>query len=248
MNENNEHPQHLRNRDIVKAFGKKHKATMVFVLDILLNLVIIIAMVILIRSYLISPFQVFGGSMCDTLNNINGVCQKSYGEYIIVNKLGYQNFFGWQVGMPQRGDIIVFHPPLSQDEFFIKRVIGLPGETVKLQDGFVYIINKEHPTGIKLEEPYLNATNLGHTCLRTPFPTCDPGVFEVPEGQYFAMGDNRNNSSDSRSCFNEGKTNIDCGQPGNTNFLKMSNLEGKAWLILWPLSKLEALGDTKYGI
>lgn len=181
--------------------------------------------------------------MCDTLNNIDGKCVAGYGEYIVVNKFGYQNFFGWQVGLPQRGDIIVFHPPMNKEEFFIKRVIGLPGDTVKLKDGNVYIINQEHPAGVKLDEPYLNSKNSGNT-----FPSNDLSVFEVPEGEYFVMGDNRTNSADARSCFNESLASGGCGRPGNTPFLKMSNIEGKASLVVLPLSKMGLLEDTKYAL
>ena len=235
----------VTNKDILKAIFGKHKDNVLFALDILLNLVIIVSLVFLIRTFLISPFQVSGGSMCDTLNNIDGVCQKSYGEYIIVNKIGYQNLFGWQVGLPERGDIIVFHPPLNKEEFFIKRVIGVPGDTVKLKDGFVYVTNAENPAGVKLDEPYLNTKNSGHTCMHQG-PVCDGGVFEVPANQYFVMGDNRTNSADARSCFNETFTSGGCGSPGNSQYLTMSNIEGKAWLVLWPLSKLTILPKTTY--
>lgn len=101
--------------DIVKAFLKKHQTTILFGFDILLNLIIIASMVFLIRTFLISPFQVYGPSMCDTMNNIDNVCQHGYGEYIIVNKFGYQSFPGWQVGLPKRGDIVVFHPPINKE-------------------------------------------------------------------------------------------------------------------------------------
>ncbi len=234
----------VTNGDIVKEFFKKHKASILFALDILLNLVIIAAMVFVIRTFLISPFQVYGPSMCDTLNNIDNSCQHGYGEYIIVNKFGYQNFLGWQVGLPKRGDVIVFRPPTNDEEFFIKRVIGLPGETVKLQNGDVYIFNKEHPDGYKLDEPYLNAVNSGNT---HPY-TEDETVFEVPEGNYFVMGDNRTASSDARSCFKESITSGGCNQNGNTPYLKLDRIEGKAWVILWPLSKIAVLNDPAYQI
>ncbi len=239
-----EQQPHVTNSDIVKEFFKKHKSTALFALDILLNLVIIAAMVFIIRSFLISPFQVYGPSMCDTLNNIDNSCQHGYGEYIIVNKLGYQNFFGWQVGTPQRGDIVVFHPPMNKEEFFIKRVIGLPGETVELKDGYVYIHNSAHPEGYKLDEPYLNSTNSGNT---HPF-TDNMTIFEVPSDGYFVMGDNRTQSSDARTCFKESITSGGCDQPGGTPYIKISNIEGKAWIVLWPLSKIEVLNNPSYSI
>lgn len=240
----NEQKPHVTILDILKEIYKKHKTFFLFALDIVLNLVIIASMVFLIRTFLISPFQVYGPSMCDTMNNIDNICQHGYGEYIIVNKFGYQNLLGWQVGLPKRGDIIVFHPPTNQEEFFIKRVIGLPGETVKLKDGYVYIFNKEHPEGYKLEEPYLNATNTGNT-----HPYADNNsIFEVPSDGFFALGDNRTQSSDARSCFKESISSGGCNQPGNSPFLKLGNIEGKAWLVLWPLSKVTALSNPDYKI
>lgn len=232
----------IKNRDVLKAFFSKYKTTLMFSLDIVLNLIVIAAMVFIIRTFLISPFQVYGPSMCDTLNNIDGKCEHGYGEYIIVNKLGYQNFLGWQVGTPKRGDIVVFHPPQNKDEFFIKRIIGLPGETIKLKDGYVYLYNQQHPEGIKLEETYLNQTNLGST---NPF-TENMTIFEIPSDSYFVLGDNRTASSDSRSCFKESITSGGCNQKGGTPYLKLNHIEGKAWLILWPLSKIAALSDYQY--
>lgn len=223
---------------------EKQKEQVAFWLDIALNLVIIVGLVFVIRSYLISPFQVYGPSMCDTLNYIDDNCNRGYGEYLIVNKFNYQNFLGWQVGLPKRGDIVVFHPPLNDEEFFIKRIIGLPGETVKIEDGKVFIYNDERPDGYELEEQYLSANNAGATHplisnLRT---------FEVPENQYFVLGDNRQQSSDSRSCFIESLSGSKCGENGSTPFLTMDNMEGKAALILWPLQKISTVNRPKYAI
>jgi signal peptidase I len=101
------------------------------------------------------------------------------GEFLIVSRLAY--FFG----EPQRGDIIVFHPSESSyffhDDDVVKRIIGLPGETVSIEGGHVYI------DGVLLDEPYIAV------------PTQGSGPWTVPEGQYFVMGDNRGNSQDSRS-------------------------------------------------
>lgn len=224
-----------------KKEKEKEESVGRFWLDIILNIVIVIGLVVIIRSFIISPFQVLGPSMCDTLNYSNGICQRNYGEYIIVNKLGYQNFFGWQVGLPKRGDIIVFHPPQNKEEFFIKRVIGLPGETVKLQNGEVYILNKEYPEGFKLNEDYLNIENKGKTV-----PKDHEGIFEVPTGHYFVMGDNRKYSSDARHCFNESAFAIECKADSPTHFLPFENIEGKAWVILWPLTKIAVLKDPEY--
>jgi len=219
------------------------RGTLNFWLDIGLNLVIIIGLVFLIRTYVISPFQVYGPSMCDTLNAEKGECGRGYGEYIIVNKFGYLNILGWQVGLPERGDIIVFHPPHNDKEFYIKRVIGMPGETVELIDGYVFIKNTENPDGIRVEEPYLNEDNLGNT-----HPMTGTRVFNVPANSYFVMGDNRLKSSDARSCFSETFIHKECGEEGTSYFLTQKNIEGKAMVILWPLNKISLITDTAYAL
>ncbi|MBU0668020.1 signal peptidase I [Patescibacteria group bacterium] len=212
-----------------------------FWLDIGLNLIIIVGLVFLIRTFIVSPFQVYGSSMCDSFNFIDNKCQNGYGEYIIVNKFGYQNFFGWQVGLPQRGDVVIFHPPGNNREFFIKRVIGLPEETVKIKDNKIFIFNDEYPQGVQLEEDYLNSKNKDNTRPREA-----GDVFEVPENSFFVLGDNRLGSSDSRSCFRENVSQGNCGENGNSPYLPMNHIEGKALFVLWPLNKLAIVSNPTY--
>ncbi|MFW5942435.1 MAG: signal peptidase I [bacterium] len=116
------------------------------------------------------------------------------GEYLIINKLSYY------LEEPQRGDIIVLHFPRDQSKEYIKRIIGLPGDLVEISDGQVSV------NGVVLDEPYLNGAANYQT-----------GSWRVPDGQYFVMGDNRNNSSDSR----------------NWSFLPHKDIVGKAWVIYW---------------
>jgi signal peptidase I len=224
-------------RIIGKLSGNNIKATGLFWLDVLLNIIIIVALVFIIRTYFISPFQVYGPSMCNTFNFFDNKCKNDYGEYLIVNKFSYQNFFGWQVGLPQRGDIIVFHPPGNESEFYIKRIIGLPGETLKLKNGNVFIYNKDHPEGFELNEPYLSKENKGNTVQMRG----DKTIFEIPEKGYFAMGDNRQHSTDSRICFQD----TACAN-GQSFYLTMDHIEGKAWLVLWPLNKLAIQQNPSY--
>lgn len=99
------------------------------------------------------------------------------GQYLIVNKAVYR----W-LHPPKRGDIVVFEYPRAPDRDFIKRVIGLPGETVEIRDGRVYV------DGVQLEEPYLTEPMQANMAPRT-----------IGAGEYFVLGDNRNHSSDSRS-------------------------------------------------
>jgi len=159
------------------------------------------------------------------------------GEYIIVNKFSYFDFFGWSVSDYERGDIVVFIPPEGDEgEYFIKRIVGLPGETVELLDGEVYVYNDEYPDGFKLDEQYLNESNYGKTY---PFTTTLT-EFYVEEETYFVMGDNRRASSDSRRCFG----NVDCDE--EKALLDEELIEGKGWLVLWPLDRMRILKDYEY--
>lgn len=215
--------------------------TAYFFLDLLLNILIIVVLVYTVRTFLISPFQVFGPSMCDTLNSIHGKCQDSFGEYLIVNKAVYYPFLGHRYGTPQRGDIIVFKPAPNSKDFYIKRIIGLPDEKIKLQSGKLYVYNKEHQSGFELPEEYLNDYNKNQT-----YPLSSNVVtnYEVPEGKYFVMGDNRKKSTDSRTCF-RGPADRECNT-ADQHFLPIEQIEGKAWVVLWPFNKIRLLENPAY--
>ena len=116
------------------------------------------------------------------------------GQYLVISKLTY-----W-VHPPERGDIIVFEPPNNPTDDYIKRVVGLPGEQVEIREGIVWV------DGVRLEEPYI--ANSGFYS----------GAWSLGEGEYFVLGDNRNNSSDSH----------------NWGILPEKNVVGKAWLCYWP--------------
>ncbi len=115
------------------------------------------------------------------------------GQYLLINNISYY------LDEPQFGDIIVFHHPRSELNL-IKRVIGVPGDHIEISDQKVKV------NGITLDEPYINA-----------LPTYS-GAWDVPEGEYFVLGDNRNNSSDSHSW----------------SYLPGENIVGKAMFIYWP--------------
>lgn len=214
-----------------------NKRKIVLAADLILNVFAVLIMVIVIRTYIMSPFQVYGISMCNTLNYFDNKCQDTYGDYLIINKSSYLQLPGWTIGTPQRGDIIVFRPPQNNGEYYIKRVIGLPGETVRLIDGAVYIYNQQFPEGLKLDEPYLNEENTGNT-----FPTGGIDEFKVPDQEYFVLGDNRRRSSDSRLCFKEG-LGPGCEAKGITPYLKVSQIEGKAALAIWPRPRIITTAD-----
>lgn len=222
-----------------------------FIAELLLDAIIIVSLVVVIRLYLMAPFQVHGTSMCNTLNYIDGVCNNGYGEYLIISKLKYA------IKQPERGDIVVFRPPghtqygrlesllktllrLDEQDFFIKRIIGLPGETVELKNGHVYITNSEHPKGFKLKETYLSDINQGNTQPLLPGKT----TFVVPKDRYLVFGDNRAVSTDARSCF---KSSIS----GNCNFdkdayLSMDQIEGRASIILFPIKKIGLIKNPTF--
>lgn len=288
-----------------------------FVLDVLYNAVVIIVLVVFIRTFLISPFRVIGSSMADTLKS---------NEFILIDKLSYR------LDAPQRGDAIVFRPPITnkysykfeepvqtdetgaavlglkplrtldqaiycqnramaffwfcqdsvnaQDsvfilpadgaanpdgiawknaretrvsaeeverglltiqgeprrrylvriydamgpEYFVKRIIGIPGDTVKIENGRVYIKPVGADSFEAIDESYLNEENRNHTYFNQSMPTNE---FAVPDNHYFVLGDNRNHSNDSRSWFAPITQ-----EP--TPFVPQENISGKILVVLWP--------------
>jgi signal peptidase I len=134
---------------------------------------IAILIVIPIRMFVAQPFIVSGASMDDTFHS---------GEYLIVDQVSY--YFD----QPTRGDVIVFRYPRDPSKFFIKRIIGLPGDTITIENAQVRITNTEHPDGFILEEPYIKSMATAPRITET-----------LGEREYFVMGDNRDQSSDSRS-------------------------------------------------
>jgi signal peptidase I len=148
-----------------------------FVLELIKIVTISLVIIIPVRHFLIQPFYVKGASMEPNFHDQ---------EYLIVDEISYQ------FKNPRRGDVIVFRYPHNPQEFFIKRVIGLPGERVQIIDGKVKIYNKEHPKGVFLEEPYLPPGT------RT-FSLIDNETVKLGPDEYFVLGDNRGSSKDSRS-------------------------------------------------
>ena len=148
-----------------------------FLWEIIKFIIVALIIIIPIRTFVADPFIVSGASMDNTFAN---------GQYLIVDQLSYH------FENPARGDVIIFRYPKDPSVFFIKRVIGLPGETVSIRDGIVTIINAAGATSasstITLSEPYISSE---HRSYDTFTETLGPK-------EYFVMGDNRNESSDSR--------------------------------------------------
>jgi signal peptidase I len=139
--------------------------------DLFILALLIVVIVIPLRLFVISPFVVDGESMHPTFENL---------DYLIIDEISYR------FESPQRGDVIVFRYPLDPSVFYIKRIIGLPGETVAIENGVVSITEPDGDS-FTLNEPYISAEDATYNETVTLAP-----------GDYFMMGDNRPNSSDSR--------------------------------------------------
>ncbi len=173
-----------------------HKATKAEELwEIIKFALIALIIVVPIRTYIAKPFIVEGASMVPTFEDKN---------YLIVDEISYR------LSDPKRGDVIVFHPPQNDAVYYIKRVIGLPGETIAIEKGKVTIKNTEHPDGFPLDEDYVS--ELGTTTLTRT----------LGETDYFVMGDNRPYSSDSRYF----------------GVLPRDHIRGRAFLRLYPLKDI----------
>jgi signal peptidase I len=133
---------------------------------------VLILVILPVRFFLFEPFLVKGQSMEPNFYNY---------DYLIIDKLSY--FFR----NPERGEVIVFRPPVDKKVYYIKRIIGLPGERIEIKDSKIKIFNKENPGGFVLDEKYLN----GHYT----FGDLD---ITLSNDEYFVLGDNREVSYDSR--------------------------------------------------
>ncbi len=178
------------------------KAVWAFIWDLVKILAVALAIIIPFRLFVAEPFVVSGNSM---LPNFHGR------DYLIIDRISYH------IGLPRRGDVIVLRPPKSSAEFYIKRLIALPGETIRLSQGRVFISNQEHPSGFELQESYApaNAPTLG--ALRAG------SAQTLGSNEYFVLGDNRTGSNDSR----------------NWGALPRENIIGKVWLAVYSQGRLK---------
>ena len=194
--------------------------------EFVVEIVVLIALVLFIRFYIFQLFRVSGPSMCPTLNVLNDECFNDKGEFIFVNEFLYHF-----MRPPERGEIVVFKAP-GKDVSYIKRVIGMPGDTVEIRAGKVYLSN-DQVEDLELDESYLSARNQGRTRARRMT------VFEVPEGQYLLIGDNRAHSLDARHCFSTAGCNED-----NTPYVPKRLIRGRAEFVLWPTWKMRKLENS----
>ena len=176
-----------------------------FLWEIVKVILIALAIIIPVRYYIVQPFFVNGASMEDSFHD---------GDYILIDEITYR------FREPVRGEILVFRYPNDQTQFFVKRLIGLPGETVMVKNNTVTIYNKDNPQGMVLSEPYLSQGQETKGNLRVPL---DPN-------EYFVMGDNRLHSSDSRYW-------------GAVN---QSLVTGRVFARAWPLTKADIFETPLY--
>lgn len=172
--------------------------------DIMKVLLVSLAIVLPIRYFLVQPFIVRGASMEPAFED---------SEYLIVDELSYY------LRAPQRGEVVVFRYPRDPSQFFIKRIMGLPGEEIDIKNGRVTIVNAEHPSGFVVDEPYLDPPNR---------PTYPDVHRKLGSDEYFVLGDNRDFSSDSRIW----------------GVLPKKLLTGRTLLRVWPPSRFGAVMST----
>ncbi|GBD33789.1 Signal peptidase I T [bacterium HR34] len=158
---------------------------------------LVLLIVVPIRYFIFQPFLVQGSSMEPNFES---------GDYLIVDEISYR------FSDPKRGDVIIFNSPV-QPVKYIKRVIGLPGETVKIENGKVYIKKQGNNEFKLLQEPYTDIFTEGRVEIT------------LKEGEYFVMGDNRFASYDSRSW----------------GVLKRNKIIGRVLIRLWPISKIDII-------
>lgn len=163
---------------------------------------IIVIILLPIRLFVAEPFLVYGSSMEPTFDT---------GDYLIVDELSYK------LSDPKRGDVVVLRPPTDETKHFIKRILALPNETIKVHGNLVKIFNAEYPDGFTVDEPYIK------------FFSDKEAEFTLNNNEYFVMGDNRSVSYDSRSW----------------GPLSRDHITGKALLRLYPFHSISILpGDS----
>lgn len=168
------------------------------------KIVVVSLLIILpIRYFIVQPFFVRGDSMVPSFHN---------SDYLIIDEISYR------FENPGRGEVVVFRFPQDKSQYYIKRIVGLPEETVEIKNGQVVISNKDNPAGFVLNEPYLDQNTPGD--MKT----------KLDENEYFVLGDNRGASSDSR----------------RWGPLPQHLIIGRTWLRMWPVNQAQAFKAPVY--
>jgi signal peptidase I len=196
----------------LKTLDKKRKSTFREYAE---AIIVALILALIIRTFVVQAFKIPSGSMEPTLE---------IGDHILVNKFLYGikvpftsiNLFPWE--MPQRGDVIVFIYPLEPDKDFIKRVIAVGGDTVRIVNKKLYL------NGVEVPDPH--AVYRGDTTLPEEIPKRDNfGPVTVPKGTLFVLGDNRDRSLDSRFW----------------GFVPLEDVRGKAFIIYWSWDRQDTM-------
>ncbi len=181
------------------------KKFLIFSYETIKIVIISLLIIIPLKFFIVQPFFVRGASMEPNFEN---------GDYLIVNELVYH------FSSPKRGDVVVFKFPLDPSQYYIKRIIGLPGETVEIKNGQVIIYNNAFPQGMILDESMY---------LRNEETKGDLKV-TLDENDYFVLGDNRQASADSRIW----------------GLVPQHYIVGRVWLRAWPFDKAQAFASINY--
>lgn len=195
--------QASRSEDFLPSFSRSFLS---FLAEIVKVVLISVAIIVPIRYFLIQPFYVKGASMEPTFHD---------NEYLIIDEISYR------FREPRRGEVVVLRNPRGEKDFFIKRIIGLPGERVVIENGVVRIFNAEAPAGFVLNE---------RTYLSPNVRTTHELDVSVGRSEYFILGDNRGSSLDSRSFGPAPRADI----------------VGRTWIRAWPPQKLRLFSAPVY--
>jgi len=170
--------------------------------------IVVISLVVIIgiRAFVMQPFFVSGKSMEPNFYD---------GDYLIVDEISYR------LGEPERGDVIIFHYPYNVKEYYIKRIIGLPGEKIKIKDNIIIIYNNENPEGFTIKE---------NIYLSNDVLTIGDYEKELKNDEYYVLGDNRTASADSR----------------RWGVLEKRFIVGRAWIRAWPFSNFDVFENINY--
>ncbi|MDD2753376.1 MAG: signal peptidase I [Candidatus Portnoybacteria bacterium] len=182
------------------------KSFFLFLFEVAKIAVVTLAIILPVRYFLMQPFFVKGASMEPNFDD---------GQYLIIDELSYR------LRQPQRGEVVVFRYPVDPTQFYIKRIIGLPGETVEVADGHIKIINNKHPLGFVLDEAmYLPAAILTYNNVKEA----------LGQDEFFVLGDNRSASYDSR----------------RWGPLPKKNITGRVLLRAWPVKTAKIFETPQY--
>jgi len=189
---------------LYERFGPVGGALIAFIIEVLQIIIISSAIIIPIRYFLIQPFYVKGASMEPNFYDR---------EYLIIDEISYR------FREPFRGEIVVFKYPRDPSQYFIKRVVGLPGETIEVANGNVVVYNEDYPNGFLLEETYIDEEQ-----------TNGKERITLTSEEYFVLGDNRDESLDSRSF----------------GAVSEDNVVGRVWVRGLPISRISTFDLPEY--